>query len=71
MSEESRKIIEKGPVIGYLQEKPIHDFLKFDDGLVLIFSHAACADRDGRFALSQLSDDEYLVSPGLVYRQNA
>ncbi|MHB1882220.1 MAG: hypothetical protein ACYCPA_08525 [Acidithiobacillus sp.] len=63
-------IVSKGAIIGQYENQPIHDFLVYDDGCVLRFSHVAPADRDGLISLSILSDGECLVSPGLVYRRD-
>ncbi|MBU2792569.1 hypothetical protein HAQ01_03905 [Acidithiobacillus thiooxidans] len=61
-------IVQKGPIIGQYENQPIHDFLAYDDQQVLRFSHVATVDRDGTIPLAQLSDEEVVVSPGLVYR---
>ncbi|WP_215881954.1 hypothetical protein [Acidithiobacillus thiooxidans] len=42
--------------------------MAYDDQQVLRFSHVATVDRDGTIPLAQLSDEEVVVSPGLVYR---
>lgn len=67
----SHQIIKKGPVIGQYENRPIHDFLVYDDNQVVRFSHVAPVERDGTILLSRLSDWEVVVSPGLVYRQDA
>ncbi|MHB8322635.1 MAG: hypothetical protein ACYDA7_11570 [Acidithiobacillus sp.] len=64
------QIIKKGPVIGQYENRPIHDFLVYDDNQVIWFSQVAPVERDGAIHLSRLSDDEVLVSPGLVYRRD-
>lgn len=64
----SHQIIRKGPVIGQYENRPIHEFLVYDDGCVLRFSHVAPVERDGTILLSRLSDGDVVVSPGLVYR---
>lgn len=64
----SHQIIKKGPVIGQYENRPIHDFLVYDDNQVIRFSHVAPVERDGTIQLSRLSDGEVVVSPGLVYR---
>jgi hypothetical protein len=63
----SSHIVKKGPVIGQYENRPIHDFLVYDDNQVVRFSHVATVDRDGTIPLAQLSDGEVVVSPGLVY----
>ncbi len=63
-------VIKKGPVIGHYENQPIHDFLVYDDNLVVRFSHVAPVERDGTILLSRLSDGEVVVSPGLVYRKD-
>lgn len=65
-----RQIVKRGPVIGQYENRPIHDFLVYDDGRVIRFSHIAPVGRDGLIPL-MLSQGEYLVSPGLVYRRDA
>jgi hypothetical protein len=63
----SSHIVKKGPVIGQYENRPIHDFLVYDDNRVIRFSHVAPVERDGSIILSRLSDGEVVVSPGLVY----
>ena len=64
------QIIKKGPVIGQYENRSIHDFLVYDDNQVIRFSHVAPVERDGSIYLSIMSDEEVLVSPGLVYRRD-
>ena len=66
----SSSVIQKGPVIGHYENRPIHDFLVYDDNQVIRFSHVAPVERDGTIQLSKLSDAEVVVSPGLVYRRD-
>lgn len=66
----SGNIIQKGPVIGQYENRPIHDFLVYGDNQVIRFSHVAPVERDGTIHLSRLSDGEVVVSPGLVYRRD-
>lgn len=66
----SSNIVKKGPVIGQYENRPIHDFLVYDDNQVVRFSHVAPVERDGTILLSKLSDGDVVVSPGLVYRRD-
>lgn len=66
----SSNIVKKGPVIGQYENRPIHDFLVYDDNQVIRFSHVAPVEQDGSILLSRLSDVEVVVSPGLVYRRD-
>lgn len=66
----SSHIIQKGPVVGQYENQPIHDFLVYDDGRILRFSHVAPVERDGTINLLRLSDEDAVVSPGLVYRRD-
>lgn len=63
----SSPIVQKGSIIGRYENQPIHDFLVYEDRQVIRFSRIAVVDRDGTIPLSQLSDEEVVVSPGLVY----
>ena len=64
----SGSVIQKGPVIGQYEGRPIYEYLVYDDNQVIRFSHVAPVERDGTIQLSRLSDGEVVVSPGLVYR---
>jgi hypothetical protein len=67
-----RSIVQKGPIIGKYESQPIYKFLVYDDNLIIRFFRVATVGRDGAISLLQLSDDEVVVSPGLVYqRENA
>ncbi|MDA8153124.1 MAG: hypothetical protein M0003_10495 [Acidithiobacillus sp.] len=66
----SSNIVRKGPVIGQYENRPIHEFLVYDDNQIIRFSHVAPVERDGTINLLRLSDGEVVVSPGLVYRMD-
>jgi hypothetical protein len=56
-----------GPSIGTYRGRDIHDWID-KDGQRFSYNRIAFEDGDGTIALDQLRPDEFVVSPGLIYR---
>lgn len=61
-------LVNKGPICGQFMDRPIHAFLDYAGGERIYFDRVACMDAAGMISLASLSEGEYLVSPGLIYR---
>lgn len=56
----------RGPQVGNYLGQPIYETIESNDG-TYVFDRIA-ENIDGEFPLDQLSKDELLIRPGLIYR---
>lgn len=59
----------EGAVVGRLDQLPIPERLIGEDGHSYVFQGVAARRPGGRFDVRTLRADEWIVRPGLVYRQ--
>jgi hypothetical protein len=59
-------IKSRGSIIGYYRNRPIYDLI--DENY--LFSRIAYEDNGGHVPLEQLSEDEVVISPGLIYKKS-
>lgn len=56
----------ENPVIGHYRDTPIYAWM-YAGGVKMQFRRIACEDDTGSVPMSQLKDNECVVSPGLIY----
>lgn len=61
-------IQHQGDTIGTYKDCPIYDWIVVD-GVKHLYDRIAIEESDGRVFLAQMRDDELMLSPGLIYRE--
>lgn len=63
------RVHPEGRVVGHLGELPIPEEVIGEDGQHYVFEGVAARRPSGRFDVRALRPGEWIVQPGLVYRQ--
>jgi hypothetical protein len=63
------RVRPEGRVVGHLGELPIPEAVIGEDGQHYVFEGVAARRPSGRFDVRALRPGEWIVQPGLVYRQ--
>jgi hypothetical protein len=58
-----------GPVIGLYADAPIHEHIRDDAGRKYGYAGVACQTRRGQYDCTQLATGEFVVPPGIIYRE--
>lgn len=56
-----------GPVVGHLDDQPIHEMVTDGNGLRYHYAGLAPRDTNGQLDVEALRAGEWIVKPGLVY----
>ncbi|MFK0161049.1 hypothetical protein [Rhizobium sp. NPDC090279] len=62
---------EEGPVVGYVNDKPISSAVVDRNGSRYHFVGIAVRDRQGRLDVLSLKRGEWIVAPDLIYEEAA
>ncbi|WP_374556685.1 hypothetical protein [Aquitalea pelogenes] len=65
----NKQLIDRGPVIGQFMGQDIPASLSYSDGSKYEFVRAGVIEADGGFEMEQLDDEEFVITPGLIYRR--
>lgn len=68
MTSESRKIVEFGPSLGSYRDRDIPAYFVTAAGTRHEFDRIAVVHPEGGVELSQMTPNESVIAPGLIYR---